>query len=102
MRRKKLRQTQRCLPLAKLQIKTWLNSVTICGEFCGWDIDKAMVVSRTKGNKYITVKDMPKGEYRVFSCKSFLEGEVYPTDGRQMPNRYFSGEVDETICCYFL
>nr|DAH76592.1 MAG TPA: hypothetical protein [Caudoviricetes sp.] len=45
---------------------------------------------------------MPKGEYRVFSCKSFLEGEVYPKDGRQMSNRFFSGEANEVICSYFL
>lgn len=88
--------------MAKLQIKTWLNSVVICGEFCNWDVDKSMVLTRNKRNKYITVNDMPKGEYRVLSCKSFLDGEVYPTDGRQMPNRYFSGEVNEVICCYFL
>lgn len=88
--------------MAKLQIQTSLNSVVVCGEFCDWDIDKSIVLDRKKGSKYLTIEEMPKGEYRVFSCKSFLEGEVYPKDGRQMPNRYFSGEVNEVICCYFL
>ena len=88
--------------MAKLQIQTSLNSVVVCGEFCDWDIDKSIVLDRKKGSKYLTIEEMPKGEYRVFSCKSFLEGEVYPKDGRQMPNRYFSGEVNEVICCYIL
>ena len=88
--------------MAKLQIQTTLDCVVVCGEFCDWDIDKSMVLERKKGNKYLTVENMPKGEYRVFCCKSFLNGEVYPKDGRQMPNRYFSGEVNEVICCYFL
>ena len=88
--------------MAKLQIQTTLNSVVVCGEFCDWDIDKSIILDRKKGSKYLTIENMPKGEYRVFSCKSFLEGEVYPKDGRQMPNRYFSGEVNEVICCYFL
>lgn len=88
--------------MAKLQIQTTLDSVVVCGEFCDWNIDKSIVLDRKKGSKYLTIEDMPKGEYRVFSCKSFLEGEIYPKDGRQMPNRYFSGEVNEVICCYFL
>lgn len=87
--------------MAKLQIKTALDSVVICGEFCDWDINRAVRADRVKGNKLITVSDMPVGEYRVLSCKSFACGEVYPTDGRQMSNRYFSGEANEVICCYF-
>lgn len=87
--------------MTKLQIQTSLDSVVVCGEFCDWDMDKSIVLDRKKGSKYLTIEEMPKGEYRVFSCKSFLEGEVYPKDGRQMPNRYFSGEVNEVICCYF-
>lgn len=87
--------------MAKLQIKTDLDSVVICGEFCGWDINRSIRVDRTKGNKFIAINEMPKGEYRVFSCKNFDCGEVYPTDGRQMPNRYFSGEANEIICSYF-
>lgn len=87
--------------MAKLQIKCQLKSVVICGEFCDWNIDRAIRADQVKGNKYIIVDDMPEGEYRVFSCKSFGCGEVYPTDGRQMPNRYFSGEANEIICCYF-
>ena len=87
--------------MSKLQIQTSLDSVVVCGEFCDWDMDKSIVLDRKKGSKYLTIEEMPKGEYRVFSCKSFLEGEVYPKDGRQMPNRYFSGEVNEVICCYF-
>ena len=88
--------------MAKLQIQTTLDSVVVCGEFCDWNIDKSIVLDRKKGNKYLTIEDMPKGEYRVFSCKSFLEGEVYPKDGRQMSNRFFSGEANEVICSYFL
>ena len=87
--------------MAKLSIKTGLDSVVVCGAFCGWNIDKAICADRVKGQKFININDMPKGEYRVFTSKSFLDGEVYPTDGRQMPNRYFSGEVNEVISCYF-
>ena len=88
--------------MAKLQIQTTLDSVVVCGEFCDWNIDKSIVLDRKKGSKYLTIEDMPKGEYRVFSCKSFLGGEVYPKDGRQMSNRFFSGEANEVICSYFL
>lgn len=87
--------------MAKLSIKTKLDSVVLCGEFCHWDINKAIRLDRVKGQKYINMDDMPVGEYRVFAAKSFLAGEVYPTDGRQMANRYFSGEANEIICCYF-
>ena len=87
--------------MAKLQIKTSLDSIVICGEFCDWDVDRSICVERTKGNKLITVNNMPNGEYRVLSCKSFVGGEIYPTDGRQMSNRYFSGEANEVICSYF-
>lgn len=87
--------------MAKLSIKTGLDSVVLCGEFCDWKIDKAIRADRVKGQKFINVDDMPAGEYRVFTCKSFDGGEIYPTDGRQMPNRYFSGEVNEVIRCYF-
>lgn len=85
----------------KLSIKTNLASIVICGEFCNWNIDKAIVANRVQGQKYININEMPKGEYRVFACKSFLAGEIYPTDGRQMPNRYFGGEANEVISCYF-
>lgn len=87
--------------MAKLQICTALDSIVLCGEFCDWDISRAIRVDKIKGNKLITIKDMPKGEYRIFSCKNFTSGEVYPTDSRQMPNRYFGGETNEVICCYF-
>lgn len=91
--------------MAKLSINTSLDSVVICGEFCGWNIDKALRVNRAvkkdKPEKHIIVREMPKGEYRVLSTKSFIGGEIYPTDRRQMPNRYFSGEADEVISCYF-
>lgn len=85
----------------KLSINTKLNSVVICGEFCDWDINRAIRVNKVKGQKYINVNDMPVGEYRVFTSKSFVGGEVYPTDNRQMCNRYFSGETNEVISCYF-
>lgn len=87
--------------MAKLSIKTPLQSVVIVGEFCGWNLDEAIRVERKAGNKLITVNDMPKGEYRVLSCKSYQGGEIYPTDGRQMANRYFNGVEDEKIYCYF-
>lgn len=85
----------------KLSISTNLSSVVICGEFCDWDIDKAIRVDRKARAKYINVDNMPVGEYRVFACANFMSGEIYPTDGRQMGNRYFSGEIDETIRCFF-
>jgi hypothetical protein len=85
--------------MAKLFIRTRLSSVVLVGDFCGWDIDKAIRVDRKPERKYISVA-LPEGEYRVLSCKSYHGGEVYPTDGRQMPNRYF-GKESETITCYF-
>ena len=87
--------------MAKLQIYTTLDSVVLCGQFCKWDIDQSIRIDREKGKKFITVNDMPKGEYRVFSCKNFSCGEIYPTDKRQMQNRFFSGDINETICVYF-
>ena len=87
--------------MAKLNIKSAIKSVVIVGEFCDWDIDKAVRVDLQPGKKLICVEDMPKGEYRVLSCKSYTGGEVYPGDGRQMANRYFNGVEDEKIYCYF-
>ena len=87
--------------MAKLTIYTPLKRVVICGEFCNWDIDKAREAVKTGKGKSIVVDDMPKGEYRVFSCKSFLGCEVYPC-GRQMPNRYFDGSVNEVIVSKFI
>lgn len=85
----------------RLYIKTDLESVVVVGEFCDWDIDKAIKVELQPKRKLLCVQNMPKGEYRVLSCKSYLGGEVYPTDGRQMANRYFGGVEDEKIYCYF-
>ena len=85
----------------KLKVLSDLDSVVVCGEFCGWDMDKAIRVDRKPKAKSLVVENMPTGEYRVFSCKSFMAGEIYPTDGRQMGNRYFSGRTDETIVCFF-
>lgn len=85
--------------MARLYIRTNLQSVVIVGAFCGWDTDKAIRSDLKPGRKFISV-DMPEGEYRVLSCRSYHGGEVYPTDGRQMCNRYFSGKP-ETITCYF-
>lgn len=87
--------------MAKLSIKTKLDSVVVVGEFCDWDVSKAIRADRQRGNKFIHVNDMPKGEYRILSCKSFVGGEIYPTDGRQMGNRYFGGDTDEIVSCYF-
>lgn len=88
--------------MAKLFIKTRAHSIVLVGEFCNWDIDKAKVYKLKPRNKHIIVDDMPKGEYRVLLCKSYLGGEIYPTDGRQMSNRYFSGEEDEKIIVHFM
>lgn len=85
----------------KLKINTNYNSVVLCGDFCGWDMDKAIRVDRQEGASLITVKNMPQGEYRVFACKSHTSGEVYPTDGRQMGKRYFAGMHDDVIDVYF-
>ena len=87
--------------MAKLYIKTDLKSVVVVGDWCDWDIDKAFRADLKPKNALICVNDMPKGEYRVLSCKSYQGGEIYPTDGRQMANRYFSGNQDEKIYCYF-
>ena len=87
--------------MRKLMIKTDLNSIVIVGEFCDWNIDNAIRVDKKSRNTLIVVDNMPRGEYRVLSCKSFQCGEVYPTDGRQMVNRYFNGEQNEKIFCYF-
>ena len=88
--------------MARLSINTALRSVVIVGEYCGWDIDRATRGDLKKGNKLIHINDMPKGEYRILSCKSFDGGEIYPTTGKQMPNRYFNGEKNETIFSYFI
>lgn len=87
--------------MARLSISTALRSVVIVGEFCGWDIDKAVRCDLKRGNKLLHFDNMAKGEYRVLSCRSYQCGEIYPTDNRQMPNRYFNGEKNETIYCYF-
>ena len=87
--------------MAKLSIRTKLDKVVIVGEFCEWSVDRSVAVERKKGNKRIVIDNMPKGEYRVLSCKSYIGGEVYPTDGRDMSNRYFGGDADETITVYF-
>ena len=87
--------------MARLNISTDLRSVVVVGEFCGWDLDKAVRCDLLKNRKHIHFDNMPQGEYKVLSCKSYQGGEVYPTDGREMPNRYFNGEKDETIYCYF-
>lgn len=87
--------------MAKLSIKTRLDKVVVVGEFCKWNAENSIVAERKKGSKSIVIDDMPKGEYRVLSCKSYIGGEVYPTDNRHMHNRYFGGEADETITVYF-
>lgn len=87
--------------MAKLFIKTKLQSVVVVGEFCDWDLDKALRVDKIPKNKSIVVDNFPKGEYRVLSCRNYQGGEIYPTDGRQFANRYFNGTENETIYCYF-
>lgn len=87
--------------MAKLSIKTEVDTVYIVGEFCCWIEEWALRADRQAGAKLIHVDKMPKGEYRVLSSDCYKDGEVYPTDGRQMGNRYFSGDQDEKIYCYF-
>lgn len=86
--------------MSRLSIRTSLQSVVIVGEFCGWDVDKAIRAERKGKSKLIHFEDMPQGNYKILSCKSYHGGEVYPTNGKQMPNRYF-GDHNETITCYF-
>ena len=89
--------------MAKLFIKTKLKSVVVVGEFCDWDLDKALRVDLKAGNKTIVVDKFPKGEYKVLSCKNYQHGgEIFPTDGREKTeNRYFNGSENETIHCFF-
>lgn len=89
--------------MAKLFIKTRLHSVVVVGEFCDWDLDKALRVEKLPKNKTIVVDNFEAGEYKVLSCKNYQSGgEVFPTDGREKTeNRYFNGLENETIHCYF-
>ena len=87
--------------MATLNISTNLCSIVVVGEFCGWDVDKAIRCDKKDGCTLIRIENMLEGEYRILSCKSYHGGEVYPTDGRQMSNRYFNGNKNETIYCYF-
>lgn len=87
--------------MSKLSIHTAVDIVYLTGEFCNWNPDGAICAKRKKGNKSIVVDDMPQGEYKVLSDKKYAASEVYPTDGREMPNRYFGGEANEAICCFF-
>lgn len=87
--------------MACVSIKTRLQEVYVVGEFCNWNPDNALHGTRTAKQKLIIINDMPRGEYRVLCCKSYHGGEIYPTDGRQMPNRFFGGTENETIHCYF-
>lgn len=88
--------------MAKLFIKTRLNSVVIVGEFCEWKPEKGIRADKKEPrNALICVDEMPAGEYRVLTTRSYHGGEIYPTDGRQMANRYFGGTENEKIYCYF-
>ncbi len=87
--------------MSKLQICTSAAQVYITGAFCEWNLDNALCVKKKKGNKYIVVDNMPHGEYKVLADKNYSTAEVYPTDGREMSNRCFSGEANEVICVYF-
>lgn len=87
--------------MSKLSIHAAVDIVYLTGEFCNWNLDGAICAKRKKGNKSIVVDDMPQGEYKVLSDKKYAASEVYPTDGSEMPNRYFGGEANEVICVYF-
>ena len=87
--------------MARLSIKTNLKSIVVVGAFCDWDLDSALRIDLKHDRKLIHIDNFPEGEYRVLSCRSWQGGEIYPSDGRQMGNRYFNGKEDEKIYCYF-
>lgn len=88
--------------MAQLFIKTAVDNVYVVGDFCEWDLDKAITVTRRNHNKLLRVESMPQGEYKVLCCRGWNFGEErYPTDHRRMSNRYFNGVEDEKIYCYF-
>lgn len=87
--------------MSKLQIHTTAKQVVIVGQFCDWNVENSILAQRKKGSKSIIVENMPIGEYKVLADKTYKAAEIYPTDTREMPNRYFSGEANEVICVYF-
>lgn len=90
--------------MAKLSIKTKdsYDSVFIIGDFNDWQLANAKRVDRKKRAKFIVVEDMPVGQYRVYWRPFFNDYEKYPYHHEQeMSPRYFGGEIDEVICCYF-
>lgn len=87
--------------MANLLIKTKVNNVYVVGDFCNWSLDGGLTGVRKDKHNLIKIENMPEGEYRVLCCAGYWGGEIYPTDGRQMSNRYFNGKEDEKIYCYF-
>lgn len=89
--------------MALLRIRTEAAEVYIKGEFCDWKNEGAIHGKREKGHRYINIKDMPEGNYRVFNgprC-GWGENEIYPDDGTCVVNRRFAGDTPEVIRCYF-
>lgn len=82
--------------MAKLTIKTPLNRIVLIGEFCDWDMSRAVEYTKKAGNKNITIDNMPRGEYKVLSCYSWL-GEEKAEDGSTLPNRVFDGDRNRII-----
>lgn len=83
--------------MAKLTIKTHLSRVILIGEFCDWDMNKAVEYEKKKGNKNIIIDDMPTGEYKILSCRSWWFGEEKSEDGGTLPNRVFTGDRNRII-----
>lgn len=84
----------------KLKFKTNfenLQTAYIIGEFCDWDLDKAMKVTKIKNAKFFTVEDMPVGEYKILTCLSWIGTEICPISKKTIINRYFNGMIDETV-----
>ena len=76
----------------RLSIETKLDRVIVIGSFCDWDMNKAIEVNRKGKSKRLVVENMPKCEYKVLNCKSWL-GEEKPIK----ENRIFNGDKNEII-----
>lgn len=87
--------------MLRIFTNTAIKTVYICGEFCDWDIDKAIEVNRTDKKDYFYIPKMPIGEYKVFDVKSFLGTEINPVTKQPSYNRFYGGKNDEVITAYF-
>lgn len=81
--------------MACLKIQSKLNSIYICGDFCDWNMEKAIKVEKTNKSKDFMVEYMPTGYYKCFDSKTFFGGEVDIYDNN-IKDRHFDG-VDTRI-----